>query len=206
MTISKLFVLTTLAAVLPAAPAFGDTIPYMNIGTPFAAGVDFYALGGPVKAYFFGSDAMFDSVLFLDLPSAIGPVLPNHSSSRGQEYDFGSFAPGTLLRFRLYVSHGDGTFESFYTGIPPAPNGDTEVHAYVTPWGGGMIPGSAVSVPGPAFYVGWEDIHGANSDWDYNDHQFLLANVGLEAPEPSTLILFGSTGLALGLLRRKART
>jgi hypothetical protein len=88
----------------------------------------------------------------------------------------------------------------------PAPDGDTEVHAYVTPWLGGAIPGSSVVISGNALFVGWEDIHGLNSDWDYNDHQLVLTNVSTySTPEPGSLALMGGTAVVLWVLRRRKR-
>jgi PEP-CTERM motif len=206
MTLSRSLVLLVLSIILLALPALAGTFPYLEIGTPLATGFDIYATGGSVKAYFHSSDAWFFSALYLDSPAVLGPALPNHTSTAGRVFDFGSYAAGTPLRFRLLVDRRDGSFRSLYSGSAPAPDGETEIHTFLAAWSGGTIPGSSVAIHRNALFVGWEDVHGQTSDWDYNDHQFVLTNASTShTPEPGTLVLMGSAAIMLGLLRRRQR-
>jgi hypothetical protein len=185
-----LFVLAGL--ICTALPASADTVGVFD-----TTGQPLIATGGEVRIYFAGSNAAFNSVLFLASPGAVqGPFFPNHSTAPGSMISLGTFAPGTVLIFRLDVL---STGNQFFTG-PASLNPDNLVHAGYAPFlADGTIPESGL-------LVGFEDVFGGG-DRDYDDHQFVFTNVSPAAPvpEPATLILL-STGLAgIGAAMRKRR-
>jgi hypothetical protein len=140
-----------------------------------------------------GSDAAFDSYLFLAAPTEQGPFFFNHSTPPGETASLGSFALGAELIFGLRVlSSGD----DFFTG-PASRNPDGFVHAQASRW-----PGTP-TIPTQGVLIGFEDLFGGG-DRDFNDFRFVVSNVRIvdatPVPEPSTMLLFGSGALAL--LRR----
>lgn len=139
---------------------------------------------GAVIATFRGSDAGYDSELYLDLVG-VGPIFPNHSTAVGTTYNLGNFTAGTELIFRLHVQN---TGDDWYTG-EASRNADNLAHAdAVDNWNNS---GDT--------WVGFEDIYGGG-DLDYNDHQFSFSNTAV--PEPSTIAALAVGGVAL-LRRRK---
>jgi len=115
----------------------------------------------------------------------------------------GPFTSGSLLSFGLWVKTLDNNHGRwFYTGDV---NIDDRVHAIITP------------VSGKKVLVGFEDKcktgriaaddpicynDPSMSDWDYNDHMFLVEGATV-SPEPVSMALMG-TGLAgLAAMRRR---
>lgn len=191
-TLLKRLLLVSAGLVCTAVPSMAEPVGLMD-----TSGQQLVATGGEVRIYFAGSSAGFDSVLYLDSPGAAqGPFFPNHSTAPGMMISLGTFAPGTVLTFRLDVL---STGQQFFTG-PASGNPDNLVHAGYT------LFAADGTIPENGLLVGFEDIFGGG-DVDYNDHQFVFTNVAPAAatPEPATLILMG-TGLAgIGAAVRRRR-
>ena len=90
----------------------------------------------------------------------------------------------------------------------PALNGSFDLsgtdhnHIYSTPYTGDPL---RDAIPNGT-YVGFEDLQFPNSDFDYNDENFIFTNVATnKVPEPSSILLLGAGLLGAGLLRRKIR-
>ena len=144
--------------------------------------------GGVSTIQFVGSDAAFESVLFLASPTEQGPFFPNHSTLPGLTASLGSFDPGAELVFGLRVL---STGDEFFTG-PASRNPDGVAHARARRWSG------TPTIPTPGVLIGFEDLFGGG-DRDFNDYQFVVSNVSLVSatvPEPGTMLLLG-TGIAV---------
>jgi hypothetical protein len=156
------------------------------------------ATGGDVSIYFAGSDATFNSLLFLHSPGPQGPFFPSQSTPIGEFVDLGNFSSGVEMVFRLHVLD---TGDDFFTG-PAGSNADGVVHAQLAVWSGS--PG----IP-PGVLAGFEDLFGGG-DLDFNDFQFVATNVRLEdaapVPEPATVLLVGAGAALLCRGARKRRT
>ena len=152
------------------SPLLANSIPYPVAGTEAAASA-FYATGaGNITAYFYASDAGYDSTLGLLVNGVSTGIfgLPNHASSLGDALVLGYANAGDLLTFQLRVLNTNGSWFS-----DPGLNSDARNHVYSTPFDG--IAGVTALPAG--IYLGFEDLPFSLSDIDYNDHQFVLANV-----------------------------
>lgn len=187
---SSLLVIT--AILLTAVPTMADAVGPIN-----TSGVPLVATGGEVRIYFAGSNAAFDSLLYLASPEpGQGPFFPNHSTQPGSMISLGTFAPGTVLTFRLEVI---STGSQFFTG-PAGSNPDNLVHA------GYRLFVADSTIPVNGLLVGFEDIFGGG-DFDFDDHLFVFTNVApsTPVPEPASMLLL-ATGLAgIGNAVRKRR-
>ena len=160
-----------------------------------ASGARLVAMGGAVTVHFAGSDAAFDSFLFLSEPVERGPLFPNHSTPIGDSATLGTFERGEELIFGLHVVT---TGDEFFTG-PADRNADGVVHAAVVPFFGTQ------EIPTRGLLVGFEDLF-TGGDADFNDFQVVVENVKVAGtPEPASLMLCG-IGSAVIALRRKRRS
>jgi hypothetical protein len=185
MSSSSRLLLTAFLFFLTAAPSTLRAEP-IPLSGPFTLISD----GGLSTMQFVGSDAGYDSVLFLSAPEEQGPFFPNHSTPVGTSSSLGAFAGGTELVFRLHVLT---TGDDFFTG-PASRNPDGAVHAQASLWAG------TPSIPTTGVLVAFEDLFGAG-DGDFNDFQFVVGNVRLAdtspVPEPTTLLLFATGAAAI---------
>jgi len=123
-------------------------------------------------------------------------VFNNQTSQVGDMADFGVANAGDVLVFELWNQTLDTIFAS-----QPDLSADGHNHAYATHFSGGIING--FNFP-EGTYVGMEDLPDGQSDWNYQDDQFLATNVAIVVPEPGSLLALGSGILTLaGLARRR---
>ncbi len=180
---------------LASACLFASSVVWAGpIGALTVTSNELIAQGGEVRIYFAGETAGFDSVLNLIAPPGFGgnPFFHNHTTPIGTSLSLGTYAAGTVLRFRMDVL---STGLSFFTG-PASGNPDNLIHVAHTQWA------SDATIPVNGVLVGFEDILGGG-DLDYDDNTFVFTNV-LSAdpiPEPVSIVLVG-VGLA-GLIWRK---
>ena len=117
-----------------------------------------------VVATYQGNSAGYSNDLYLDSPGGPIFVFNNHDSPVGSTFNFGSFAVGTELLFRLHVND---TGDDFFTG-PADRNPDSQAHARVQQ---NWEPNTTL--------VSFEDA----IDFAYNDLSFSFTNT-------ATVILF----------------
>lgn len=169
-----------------------DLIPYPNIGSEAPLNTFLATGSGPITAYFYATDAAYDSEIGLLVNGVSTGVfgLLNHSSVHGQSLVLGNANAGDTLVFQLFIlTIGSSWFSD------PSLNGGDGNHVYATPFSGdSFIPAGT--------YIAFEDLPLSVADKDYNDHQFVVTGVSNNVPEPSTndLLLYGAcAGILLGL-------
>ena len=154
------------------------------------------AQGGEVTVTFISKEAADTDLVFL-APNLSSTIFNNQTANTGDTVPLGTFAAGTMLTFTLdnintgYIfSTGDGTH-----------NPDGEVHAQVL---------YDYKGHSDETYVGFEDLYGNSSDWDYNDLEFFVTTLpnagGSTRPVPdasSTLSLFGMSLAGLTFFSRR---
>jgi hypothetical protein len=165
--------------------------------------IDFTAGGGgnPVIIHFAGSDASFNSVLNLVEPPGFAgnPFFFNHGTAEGTAINLGTFAAGTVLRFRLDVL---GLNQSFFSG-PAFRNPDNMVHVAAGTWQADAV------IPFDGIYIGFEDLMGGG-DMDFDDNSFVIRAGGAvdprqlqEIPEPSYVFLVAAGLGSAFIIRRR---
>lgn len=192
-----LVILLLLAGALRAFA--DDCIPYCNVGNIAPTNVFNAIATGDVTGYFVGKGPAGDTdfVRMLDLTTnTTGDwIFNNQTSQVGDMADFGVANAGDLLVFEIWNQTLNAIFAS-----EPDLSDDMTNHAYATHFSGGIING--FNFPAGT-YVGMEDLPNGQSDWNYQDDQFLATNVAI-VPEPSSLVVLGSGIVAVaGFARRR---
>ena len=177
-----------------------DCIPYCNVGNIAPTNV-FNAIDtGDVTGYFVGKgpagDTDFVRMLDLTTNTMSDWVFDNQTSQVGDTADFGAVNSGDLLVFEIW----NQTLNQIFASEPDLSDDKTN-HAYATHFSGGIING--FNFPAGT-YVGMEDLPNGQSDWNYQDDQFLATNVAIVVPEPGSLLALASGILTLaGFARRR---
>lgn len=174
--------------------AANDAIPYPTPGTVNPVSYTFTATAtGPITAYFAGSTAAYDNELGLLINGVSTGVvgLDNHSSALGQSLVLGNANAGDTLTFVL-VNH---TLKDFAYSDPALNvaydlNGSVgHNHVYSTPY---TATSPIIDNIPPGTFVSFEDLRFPNSDFNYNDEDFVFINVGVHSGPDA--------GWSLGLL------
>jgi hypothetical protein len=192
--------LTLMLITFGSLSAWGDIIPYPDVGTVAPTVPLKAATTGDVTGYFYGfSAADTDEIQMCDLTAVFcSPFeFDNQTTTVGASFDFGSVTAGDTIIFNL-LNFTTGTMLS----SDPLDSADGLNHAYVTPY---TDTGStAVAGIPPGLFIGMEDLASfQGSDFDYNDSQFVFTNLTSAVPEPSLVILcIGLLGL-VPVARRK---
>jgi hypothetical protein len=191
--IKTIGLLATIAFGTMTTATQASTIPYPDIGTTAPASVFTATATGDITAYFYATDAGYDSEIGMLVNGVSTGVygLWNHGSAHGDSIVLGSVTAGDSIEFVLKVLT---TSSSWYSVA--ADNSDGKNHTYATAFGGdAWIPVGT--------YVAFEDLPYLG-DVDYNDHQFVFTNVSNHVPEPAGIALFGLGLLALSFARKRA--
>jgi hypothetical protein len=195
-----LAVLLSLGVLAGAAPVFADDcIPYCNVGNIAPTNIFNAVQTGHVTGYFVGKgpagDTDFVRMLDLTTNTTSDWVFNNQTSQVGDTADFGVANAGDLLVFEIW----NQTLNSIFASEPDLSD-DGKNHAYATHFSGGVM--NNFNFP-PGTYVGMEDLPDGQSDWNYQDDQFVATNVAI-VPEPGTLLVLGSGLMTLaGFARRR---
>jgi hypothetical protein len=200
-------VLSLLAGAAQVARA--DAIPYPTSGVVNPVTYTFTAVAnGNITAYFAGSTASYDNELGLLVNGASTGIvgLDNHTSALGASLNLGNVSAGDTLTFVL-VSHtlGMNAYSDPALNVGYDLNGTVgHNHVYATPYTATSPIIDSIPV---GTFVSFEDLQFPNSDFNYNDEDFVFVNVGVttrslpDAASSATLLSISLAGL--GLLRRR---
>ena len=185
---------------------YADQIPYGSVGSYNATTYSFTAAStGDVIAYFAGgSGAGYDNQLGLRVDGILtsaGYGLDNHTSGIGDFINLGHVNAGQTMVFVLKnltlddYAYSDPTMNGAYD----ANDATGHNHIYSTSYTSGLLPGVPMGT-----YVAFEDLRFPNSDYNYNDENFVFTTVPSPVPEPISMLLFG-TGITClaGVARRR---
>ena len=195
-----LSVLLLFSVVPTTVTAFADEcIPYCNVGNIAPTNVFNATSTGQVSGYFVGKGPAGDTdyVRMLDITTNTSGdwVFNNQTSQVGDMANFGLANAGDLLVFEIW----DQTEDHIYASQPDL-SFDGQNHAYATHFSGGILNGYDFPA---GTYIGMEDWPQGQSDWNYQDDQFIATNVTI-VPEPGSLLALGSGILSvMGLARRR---
>jgi hypothetical protein len=189
-----------------------DAIPYPNSGILNPVTYTFTAASdGNITAYFAGSTASYDNELGLLVNGVSTGVvgLDNHSTPLGTSLTLGGVHAGDNLTFVLVNNTlGMNAFSdpSMNVGYDQPSYTGSHNHVYSTPY---TATGPIIdSIPSGTF-VSFEDLRFPNSDFNYNDEDFVFTNVRLTTPgggvpdsaSTASLLAIGLAGICL--LRRR---
>jgi VPDSG-CTERM motif len=200
--VAALAALGLAAQVVSAGP-----IPYPTPGTLNPVTYTFTAAsdGDVVATFAEYTGASFSNDLGLFVGSGAGFHqlggwgLNNHTSTVGQQLDFGYVTAGTLLTFAIQVNGGSLVYSN--PALNAGYDGGTGLnHIYATDYvaGGGL----ASSVPSGT-YVGFEDLP-QGGDKNYHDELFVFSNVSVGTPDNGATVALLGLGL-VGVVAARRR-
>ncbi len=179
--------LSVAVAAIVAGPALAQNHPITtnNAGAPIVV-----TGSGDIIATYLGTSAAYTDILFLENTNT--QLFNNQTTPVGTTFNLGSFAVGTELRFRLFVTD---TNTNWFSGVPSR-NSDGLGHAAVQ---------SDYLVPGTTL-VSFEDLPDSQ---EFNDLSFSFSGTTAGAvPEASTwammMLGFVAIGGAMRVRRRGA--
>jgi hypothetical protein len=176
------------------------TVVSLLAASPVSA-LTFTATGtGPITAYFYGQTAGYGSVVGLRVNGVSQGIygLYNHGTAPGTALVLGNANAGDTLEFELRVSTLDNGVFDYSVFSNPSLNADGAEHTVSSAFTAGTF-----GIPNGTF-VGFEDILPiANSDFDFDDHQFVFTGVSNVPDAGSAFAMVGIAVAGLGMLRRK---
>jgi hypothetical protein len=191
----------------------GDAIPYPSVGTPNPIGYVFTATTtGDIIAYFAGSGASYDNELGLLVNGVSTGVigLDDHTSAVGQSLDLGHVTAGQTLVFVLQNNTlGADAYSDSSLNVGYDTAGETlgHNHVYSTAY---TATSPIIGTPGvipPGTFVAFEDLPFPNSDFNYNDEDFVFTDVSTSTrtilDAASTLAMFSMGLTGIGMMRRR---